>query len=201
MTQKTSQRIQSSDVLVAEPFKSENSKETNIGKVIKSVREDKGISLVNLANETGCNVEILEKIENNESTPPVGTLLSISRALSLDSGFFLKQTKESSDTRVEAYEKRTTNYAYTSLTPGTENKHLKAFVVTLDPMSDHKGVGYQHEGEEFNYVINGEVEVTVGDHVNHLKQGDGLHFNSSIRHNLKNIGNDIAKLLVVIYTP
>ncbi|KPA15293.1 XRE family transcriptional regulator [Candidatus Magnetomorum sp. HK-1] len=201
MTQEVSQHIQSSDVLVAEPLASDSSAETNIGKIIQSVREDKGISLIHLANETGCSVESLEMIEKNESTPPVGTLLQISRALSLDSGFFLKAPKDNPDSRVEAYQKRTANYAYTNLTPGTENKHLKAFVVTLDPMSDHKGVGFQHEGEEFNYVINGEVAITVGDHVNHLKQGEGLHFNSSIRHNLKNISNEIAKLLVVIYTP
>jgi len=201
MTQETSQRIQSSDILVAEPFSSESSGELTTGEKINTVREQKGISLLQLANETGCSIESLEKIETNELTPPVGTLLQISRALSLDSGFFLKETPKNPDMRVEAYQKRTANYAYTTLTPGTENKHLKAFVVTLEPLSDHQGVGFQHEGEEFNYVLSGEVSVTVGDHVNQLKQGDGLHFNSGIRHNLKNTSNETAKLLVVVYTP
>ncbi|MBF0452048.1 MAG: helix-turn-helix transcriptional regulator [Candidatus Magnetomorum sp.] len=201
MTQETLQRIQSSDVLVAEPFASDASTEIPIGEKIRSVREKKNISLTQLANETGCSIESLERIESNQSTPPVGTLLQISRALCLDSGFFLREPKKNPDTRVEAYQKRTTNYAYTCLTPGTENKHLKAFIVTLDPLSEHQGVGFQHEGEEFNYVLSGEISVTVGDHVNHLKQGEGLHFNSSIRHNLKNTSDDISKLLVVIYTP
>jgi quercetin dioxygenase-like cupin family protein/DNA-binding transcriptional regulator YiaG len=201
MTQETSQRIQSSDILVSEPFSSEPSQELSIGDKIHTVRQQKGISLDQLANETGCSIESLQNIESNHLTPPVGTLLQISRALSLDSGFFLKETKKDPDRRVEAYQKRTANYAYTNLTPGTENKHLKAFIVTLDPLSDHQGVGFQHDGEEFNYVLSGEVSVTVGDHENHLKQGDGLHFNSGIRHNLKNTGNEMAKLLVVIYTP
>jgi quercetin dioxygenase-like cupin family protein len=68
-------------------------------------------------------------------------------------------------------------------------------------MKDHKGVGYQHEGEEFVYVLTGHIEMTVGDHVNTLKEGESLHFNSAIRHQLKNIGRKKAELLVVIYTP
>jgi quercetin dioxygenase-like cupin family protein len=68
-------------------------------------------------------------------------------------------------------------------------------------MKDHKGVGYQHEGEEFVYVLTGHIEVTVGDHVNDLKEGQSLHFNSGVRHKLKNVGQKKAELLVVIYTP
>jgi quercetin dioxygenase-like cupin family protein len=68
-------------------------------------------------------------------------------------------------------------------------------------MKDHKGVGYQHEGEEFVYMLAGQIEVIVGDHVNRLKQGESLHFNSGTRHKLRNIGDKKAELLVVIYTP
>ena len=68
-------------------------------------------------------------------------------------------------------------------------------------MQDHKGVGYQHEGEEFVYVLAGEIEIIVGDHVNKLNAGESLHFNSGIRHKLKNIGKEKAELLVIIYGP
>jgi quercetin dioxygenase-like cupin family protein len=60
-------------------------------------------------------------------------------------------------------------------------------------------VGYQHEGEEFVYVLSGEIEVIVGDHVNTLDAGESLHFNSGIRHKLRNIGDEKAELVVVIY--
>jgi len=43
--------------------------------------------------------------------------------------------------------------------------------------------------------------VTVGDHVNKLKDGDSLHFNSGIRHKLRNIGKSEAELLVIVYAP
>ena len=102
---------------------------------------------------------------------------------------------------MRAFTKRTENYAYTTLTPGAENKHLKAFRISIDALQEHKGVGYQHEGEEFVYVLKGHVEVTVGDHVNKLKQDDSLHFNSAIQHKIRNIGKDDAEMLVVVYGP
>lgn len=172
-----------------------------VGKKIKKARTGKKISYSTLANETGFSVEYLKKIENGTETPPVGALLQISRALRLDSGFLLKDQESSLKSRVKAYTKRTANYAYTTLTPGAENNHLKAFKVTIEPMKDHAGVGYQHEGEEFVYVLTGEVEISVGDHVNKLKAGDSLHFNSAIRHNLKNPGKKTSELIVVIYGP
>ena len=175
---------------------------TPVGKKIKAVRTEKNISLDNLANETGLSIETLKQIEAGKEIPPVGALLQISRALRIDSALFLREEEEAKlDDRIRAYTKRTENYAYATLTPGAENKHLKAFKVTIEPMTEHKGVGYQHEGEEFVYVLSGKVAVTVGDHVNTLGEGESLHFNSGIRHHLQNLGNTDVEMLVVIYGP
>ncbi len=172
-----------------------------VGKKIKKIRLEKKISLDRVANETGCSIDTLKKIESGKEIPPVGTLLQISRALKIDSGFLLREQESNLKSRIKAYTKRTDNYAYKTLTPGAENKHLKAFLVTIDAMQEHKGVGYQHEGEEFVYVLSGKIEVQVGEHLNTLDKGDSLHFNSGIRHQLKNIDNKKAELLVVIYGP
>jgi quercetin dioxygenase-like cupin family protein len=172
-----------------------------VGKKIKKARTQKKVSFDRLANETGFSVEYLKNIETGKEIPPVGALLQISRALELDSGYLLREQETNLKRRVKAYTKRTENYAYTTLTPGAENKHLKAFKVTVDALKDHKGVGYQHEGEEFVYVLSGKMEIIVGEHVNKLKSGDSLHFNSGIRHKMKNIGKEKAELLVVIYGP
>jgi hypothetical protein len=85
----------------------------------------------------------------------VGSLLQISRALEIDSGDLLKEDESTHQDRIRAYAKRTDNYAYTTLTPGAENKHLKAFKVKVDAMKMHEGVSYRHEGEEFVYVLTG----------------------------------------------
>jgi quercetin dioxygenase-like cupin family protein len=120
----------------------------------------------------------------------VGALLQISKALEIDSGLLLKEQASTLKTRIKAYTKRTDNYAYETLTPGAENKHLKAFRSPWTPKQEHEGVGYQHEGEEFVYVLNGNMEVSVGEHVNKLKAGDSLHFNSGIRHKMRNVGSE-----------
>ncbi|MBW2192973.1 MAG: cupin domain-containing protein [Deltaproteobacteria bacterium] len=172
-----------------------------IGKKIKRERTKKKISLDRLANETGFSIDYLKKIEACKEIPPVGTLLQLARALDIDSGFFLREQESSLKDRIKAYTKRTENYAYTTLTPGAENKHLKAFKVVIDAGQDHKGVGYHHEGEEFVYVLAGKIELTVGDHVNALDAGESLHFNSGIRHMIRNVSDEQAELLVVIYGP
>ena len=172
-----------------------------VGKKIKKARLGKKISFDQLANETGFSIDYLKEIEAGKKTPPVGTLLQIARALEIDSGMLLKEEESKLKKRIKAYTKRTDNYAYETLTPGAENKHLKAFKVTVDPMADHKGVGYQHEGEEFVYILAGQIEIVVGDHVNRLKAGGSLHFNSGIPHQMRNISEETAEMLVVIYGP
>jgi len=172
-----------------------------VGKKIRKERLKKKMSLDRVANETGFSIDYLKVVESGKKIPPVGALLQIARAMEIDSGFFLKEQETSLRRRIKAYTKRTDNYAYTTLTPGAENKHLKAFKVSIDAMTDHKGVGYQHEGEEFVYVLVGKIEVVVGDHINMLDAGDSLHFNSGIQHKLKNIGEEQAELVVVIYGP
>jgi quercetin dioxygenase-like cupin family protein len=171
-----------------------------VGKKIKKERLKKKMTLDRVANETGFSVDYIKSVESGKSIPPVGTLLQISRALEIDSSFLLKEQESNVEDRIKAYAKRTDNYAYTTLTLGAENKHLKAFRVTIDPGQEHTGVGYQHEGEEFVYVLSGKIEVHVGDHVNVLDANSSLHFNSGIKHQLKNISKEIAELLVVIYT-
>jgi quercetin dioxygenase-like cupin family protein len=173
----------------------------HVGKKIKKARTQKKVSFTTLANETGFSVDYIKDIEAGKETPPVGVLLQISRALELDSGFLLRKQKTTLENRVKSYTERTENYAYTTLTPGAENKHLKAFKVVIEPMKDHKGTGYQHEGEEFVYLLEGMIEITVGDNINRLKKGDTLHFNSGIKHKMKNISNEKAELIVVIYGP
>jgi len=172
-----------------------------IGSRIKKARAARKMDLDTMANETGFSTAYLERIESGKETPPVGALLQVARALKIDSGALLRAQENQLHRRIRAYTKRTENYGYTTLTPGAENKHLKAFRVTVDPLQEHKGVGYQHEGEEFVYVLAGTVEVVVGDHVNRLGPSDSLHFNSGIRHQLRNVGREEAELIVVIYGP
>lgn len=172
-----------------------------VGSKIKKARVDKKLTFDFLANETGLSIAYLKRIESGKEIPSVGTLLQIAKALQIDSGFLFKEQEENLEKRIDAYAKRTDNYAYTNLSPGAESKHLKAFKVLIEPMKQHEGVGYCHEGEEFVYVLKGKVSIVVGDHKNTLQPNESLQFNSGIKHQMTNISNETAEMLVVIYSP
>jgi transcriptional regulator with XRE-family HTH domain len=173
-----------------------------IGRRLMKLRREKKLTLKNLANETGLTADYISQVEKGKAIPPVSVLLQLSRALEIDSSILLKEERERAGKKSdEDYQKRTDAYAYRTLTPEARHKHLKAFKVFVDPMSDHKGVSYQHLGEEFIYVLNGKIEVIVGENKNVLGPSDCLHFNSSIVHKLRNISPEKAELLVVLYTP
>lgn len=96
--------------------------------------------------------------------------------------------------------RRTQNYSYQTLTEGVARDHLRAFLVTIEPHQTHKPVAYKHEGEEFVYVISGELELTLGSKALVLKPGEHSHFNSYIPHKLKSLSGEHTRCLVVLYT-
>jgi transcriptional regulator with XRE-family HTH domain len=177
-------------------------KKEPLGKKLLKLRREKKLSLMDMANETGLSKDFISQLEKGDVIPPVSVILQLSRALEIDSSLLLKEEKKKAGKKKdEDYEKRTEAYSYQTLTPEAKHKHLKAFKVFIDPKSDHKGVSYQHDGEEFIYVIKGKIEVMVGENKNILGPSESLHFNSAIIHKLRNLSAGKAELLVVLYTP
>jgi len=76
-----------------------------------------------------------------------------------------------------------------------------AFSVTIPPGAGHEGVGYQHEGEEFVYVVSGEVELLVDKEKHLLGEKESHRFNANVDHHLSNPGDETAELLVILYVP
>jgi len=75
---------------------------------------------------------------------------------------------------------------------------MKAFAVTIDPRQDHEMVEYRHEGEELIYVLDGELDLTVGENTHHLEKGECHHFLATIPHMLRNPGPVKTELIVVL---
>jgi quercetin dioxygenase-like cupin family protein len=120
--------------------------------------------------------------------------------MQLDSSTFL-HVHDSPAQRLEEAAKRTEHYSYTTLTPPEADKHLMAFSVTIPPKTAHGGVGYSHEGEEFVYVLSGNVEITVEKDKRILSESESLRFSSNLNHHLSNPGDKEAELLVILYVP
>ncbi len=178
-------------------------KQVSLGTRIRRQRESRGMSLSSLANETGFSTKFLEDLENGAVQAPVAALITLSRALEVDSGEFLRNDDavKAEKRRVQAVKKRTEHYSYQVLNPDSAHKHLKGFMITIDPNTPLEGPGYQHEGEELHYVLKGQLEVKVGENVNLLRAGESLHFNSGLVHTLCNPGDETTEILVVLYTP
>ncbi len=174
-------------------------KSESLGDRIRKMREAQDIELDALAHKTGYAPEYLQEVENGKTAPPVGFLIQISRALKIDSSSLLGEAKKKE--RRKSYSKRTRAYSYQNLTPDSEDKHLWAYLITLDPKKEHERVAYQHEGEEFVYCLDGEAEIQVKDTNNIIKTGESLHFNSADQHTLRNLIDTETKLLVVVYAP
>ena len=174
----------------------------SFGTKVCKLREDHGWSVEDLAEATGKTPEFIERVENEEFSPSVSFLLRLAKALKIDPSTFLREEEKDiiRGQRSMAFTKRTRNYSYQTLTPGAESDHLRAFMVTIESKQTHKPVEYKHEGEEFIFVMEGELELILGGTRHHLKTGESIHFNSDIPHKLKSLSNQDTRCLVILYT-
>ena len=177
--------------------------DSSFGSTIKKLREAHEWSQEALAQATGQTPEFIASVEADELSPSVSFLLRLARALGIDPGTFLRDEEKNAirDQRAKAYAKRTQNYSYQVLTPDAENEHLRAFMITIESRMDHKPVEYKHEGEEFVFVLEGDLELTLDSKAFVLKPGESKRFNSETPHKLRSLSDTETRCLVVLYTP
>jgi transcriptional regulator with XRE-family HTH domain len=179
----------------------------DIGQRVRSLREQKGLSLGALSKLTGFEIDFLSGIENNQVKPQLGTLIKLSKAL--DSAFsrLLSGTGEKlySVTRKEEQKivSRSTSrkgqkqmYTYKSLAPEVKGRHMEALIVQLEETPEEETS--VHEGEEFIYVLNGVVVLNIGDDVFNLNPGDSAYYLSTTPHLITAEGGN-ATILAVLY--
>ena len=185
-------------------------KDMKVGEKTKDIREDKGWSLENLAIRTGLTSSEISQIENQMVSPSLGTLIKLAGALGVSlSRFFTEDTKEpfclvrteehKVVSRFASTEGLSRGYAYESLGYCKKDRKMEPFIVALNP-PDVSGVDPNcHTGEEFIFVLEGEVEVRLGDHTDVLRPGDSIYYNADIPHVVARLGDKEAKILAVIW--
>ncbi len=172
------------------------------GSKVCKLREAHNLSVEELAQATGQTPDFIDQVENSNFSPSVSFLLMLAKAFNVNPGTFLSKSEKDTiqNQRSQAFIKRTRNYSYQTLTPHAESDHLRAFMITIESRQAHKPVEYKHEGEEFIYVMEGELEVKLGGKLHHLKTNESIHFNSDIPHKLKSLSNKDTRCLVILYT-
>jgi quercetin dioxygenase-like cupin family protein len=182
-----------------------------VGKRIRELREDTGLTLQELAQRTGYSSALLSQFENHMVSPPLGALIRLSRALAVDVGDFFGEVADQSFILVRSDERETVSrvaskegvslgYTYEALGFGLKGHHMEPFVVTLEPVPIREKHLSVHEGEEFIYVLDGRMKVRLGDHTDILDPGDSIYFKCTTPHHVTCEGGEPAKILAVIFT-
>jgi quercetin dioxygenase-like cupin family protein len=180
-----------------------------LGSRIHETRQLRGLTLQDLSSRTGISLETLEKVEANKMIPPLGELIKLGKALEMKMGYFISPGVEKpmtvvhSDKRpvVSRHGKKKSEqygYFYESLAPEKADRFMEPFLITMVP-SEVKELS-SHDGQEFIFVLEGEMRAQVGDQVEVLKAGDAVYYDSSHPHLVKCHGDKPAKILAVLYT-
>ncbi|MCB2194204.1 MAG: FAD-binding protein, partial [Deltaproteobacteria bacterium] len=137
---------------------------SGFGAIVGQLRNARNWTQSELAEKTGQTPDFIAQVEDERLSPPVGFILRMAKVMEVDPGTFLNSEEQAAitDRRAKAYRQRTQSYNYTTLTPEAENSHLRAFMITIEAHLAHKPVAYKHEGEEFIFVMEGELEFTLG---------------------------------------
>ena len=188
------------------------SQELKVGEKIRELREKKGLSLQELANRTGYSSAILSQIENHLISPPLGALIKISKALEVRVGTFfgdepgepyaiVRKDERKLISRFASKEGVSYGYSYESLGFDKRDRHMEPFLITLEPATVKSEKLSTHEGEEFIFVLEGEMEAILGSHKDILYPGDCIYYDSTIPHKVQCHRDVPARILAVIWTP
>ena len=181
--------------------------EAEIGKSIKSFRLQKNLTLQELADKTGYSKGYLSKVEKSDKAPPVATLSTIARELGVTVASFLGEGPQNDSIYLVRKSERTLmastgeefGYAYEALANPYPNKHMEPFVLSY-PSKDAFNYGFQHDGEEMLFVLQGKIRFKYGDREFVLEEGDCVYFDSSVLHTGEPVGDEPLKTLIVIYS-
>ncbi len=188
----------------------EELKRLGIGRKIRTLRDEKQLPLKKLAEKVKLQPALLSQIENDIVPPTLATLLNIARELEVNVDHFFMQQKAfekveltRAHERLKVAKSRDTDqarmtYNYQALAYRLKDKRMEPFIVEFDSGIDEKPVPLSHEGEEFCYCLEGEIEFITDEKRIVLQPGDALYYFSKIPHVLRGIGPGKPKGIFVL---
>ena len=180
-----------------------------LGLRIRRWREEREISREQLAELSGMTVPFLTALEEEDLLPSIGPLQKVARALGVRLGTFMDDqvTKDpiihragaiTEDLTIRQARGKSPAFHYTALGKGKSDRNMEPFLI--DVMPEATDETSSHQGEEFIYVLEGELTVDYGRESHHLQAGDSIYYNSIVPHAVNADGGP-AKILAVIYFP
>lgn len=179
-----------------------NSELMQIPKRIKELREILDITPEIMADNLGIGLEEYKKFETGEKDIPISTLYELAILLETDITVLLtgEQPRMNTHSVVRRGEgisvDRYAGYHFESLAFNFMNRSMEPMLVTLEKKETEPAL-VMHVGQEFNYVLEGSMKITIGKNVFVLDPGDSIYFNPSLPHGQAAV-NGTTKFLTVI---
>ena len=172
---------------------------------IKSLREISGMSVSEVSQKLSISKEQLKGYEDGSSDIPVSILYELAGAFNVE----LTSLLTGEEPKMREYSlvrkgkgpqvERRKEYHYLDLAYNFKDKKAEIFYITADPHdSEFKHKVYAHEGQEFNYVLEGTLKVILDKHELILNEGDSLYFDPRHPHAMSALHNKPAKFIAVI---
>lgn len=179
----------------------------NIGKKLKRLREERGLSLRQLGEMIDVSPSHIQKIETNQITPSITIMLKIAQGFGKEISYFIDET---TPFKIVVYcppkGRRTVpvhepNITIELLSEGLVDQVFQPMIIWIPPGEKLQPREIIHEGEEWQYCLQGRIKFNIGGESYTLREGDSLHFKSHIPHHWENIGTEVARLLMVCSPP
>jgi len=180
---------------------SSNQRSAAVGPRLRQLRTKRSASLADVSAAAGISVGFLSAIERSQMSASVGTLRRLARYYRTNILDFFDPTE--SNTRLVRPAKRKVLNAG----PGVRMELLAWGNTVMEPhlfrIAPQAGSGesYAHEGEEFLFVLRGELQIALADQEYHLRRGDSFYFESATPHHWRNPGRSETWLLWVNTPP
>ncbi len=159
-----------------------------IGGHLRQLRGKQHFSLAQVAEAVGISVGFLSALERSQMSGSVGTLRKLARFYKTNILDFFEAT-EGSSRQVRPDQRKVLEAG-----PGVRmellawgNTVMEPHLFRVAPQAE-SGDSYAHEGEEFLYVLRGELAITLQGEQYRLRQGDSFYFESATPHHWKNPG-------------
>ena len=190
------------------------SEENRIGGKITTLRESLGLSQDQLAERCDCDVATIAGLEDGQLAPSLAPLIKITRALGVRLGTLLDDDtgvgpvvtrKGEADSVARLKSLETSSDAgvldFFSLAEGKAARHMEPFMIVVNPGDASAHALSSHEGEEFVFVLDGQIEIEYGKDLHVLSPGDSIYYDSIVPHQLRGHGEAPALILAVVYAP
>lgn len=177
-----------------------------IGERLRGLRDVLDIPTKDIARLCDISEEQYLKMESGEGELSVSNLQKVSKqyGISLDVLLFGEEphmrsyflTRKGRGLSVE----RRKAYKYQSLASGFRERKADPFIVTVEPKSEDTPKDMNtHPGQEFNMILEGDMELTIGKKVLTLHEGDSIIFDSTQPHGMRTLGDEPCRFLAIIF--